>query len=306
MSGREKVYSSLNEALNAVFGEGAEVRERRAIHGGDCNDARLLVLSTGERVFLKSNNSKNLCFFTAEARGLDAIAGTETIATPKVLAVGTDAAEGMAFLLMEFVEEGRRRADFFEDFGRSLAAMHKAKPPLQMPAGKPLGFDEDNIIGFRPQCNTPQADWISFYRDCRLAPQVRDAQASGYLSKEDLQQADAVMTHLDRYLIEPEQPALVHGDLWGGNYMCGGDGSVLLIDPAAYIGHREVDLAMSQMFGGFPAAFYRAYQEAYPLQPGYEDRRPLYDLYQMLNHLNQFGASYLGSVRRILARYASA
>ncbi|MBR0090305.1 MAG: fructosamine kinase family protein [Lachnospiraceae bacterium] len=292
--------ATLSDALYALYGEGVSVKDRRAVHGGDCNDAHLLTLTNGARVFLKSNSFKNAGFFTAEAGGLAAIAGTKTLATPKVLAYGADKAEGIAFLLMEYIEEGRRKADFFEAFGRNLAAMHKTTPPVNMPEGKPYGFHEDNIIGFRPQINTPHADWISFYRDCRLSPQLRDAQAAGYLSKEDLRQADSVMAHLDRWLTEPEAPSLVHGDLWGGNYMTASDGSTMIIDPAAYIGHREVDLAMSEMFGGFPAAFYRAYREAYPLQPGYEDRRPLYDLYQMLNHLNQFGTAYLGSVRRIL------
>lgn len=298
-------YVSLGEALGACAGEGTKIKDRRAVHGGDCNDAYLLTLTDGRRIFLKSNHIGNAHFFTAEARGLRAIAETKAIAVPKVLACGTDKETQTVFLLMEYIEEGKKRADFFEAFGRNLAAMHRATPPVQMPAGRPCGFDEDNIIGFRPQVNTPHADWISFYRDCRLLPQLRDAQAAGYLSKEDLRQADSVMSRLDRWLIEPEAASLVHGDLWGGNYMTGTDGSAMLIDPAAYIGHREVDLAMSEMFGGFPAAFYRAYQEAYPLQPGYEDRRPLYDLYQMLNHLNQFGGSYLGSVRRILQRYAS-
>ena len=296
-------FSSLHQAIASLCGSDAEIKEKRTVHGGDCNDAQLLLLTDGTRLFLKSNDIGNLSFFTSERLGLLTIEKTGAIATPRVLAAGTDRELGISFLLMDYIEEGKKQPDFFADFGRRLSALHKADASSFVPGGR-FGFTEDNIIGFRPQINTPHNSFISFFRDCRLLPQITDAKKKGYLSADDLRMADHVLSHLDDYLIEPDAPSLVHGDLWGGNYMTGNDGLAVLIDPAAHVSHREVDLAMSEMFGGFSEDFYRAYEEAFPLQQGYRDRRPLYDLYQMLNHLNQFGASYLGSVRRILARYA--
>ena len=143
--------------------------------------------------------------------------------------------------------------------------------------------------------------WIPFFRERRLLPQLR--RGEGYLDEKDRRCAEKLLARLEELLPEPEAPSLLHGDLWSGNYITGPDGRAWLIDPAAYVGHREADLAMTELFGGYPAAFYDAYREAWPLQPGYEQRREIYNLYHLLNHLNLFGPSYLGSVRQILRRY---
>ncbi len=178
--------------------------------------------------------------------------------------------------------------------------MHQAQTDSFVPGGC-FGFTEDNYIGASPQDNTPAQHWVEFFRDHRLAPQL--AMAKDRLETDDLRAADLLMDRLDEFLIEPEQPSLLHGDLWAGNYMTGPDGCAWLIDPAVYAGHREADLAMTELFSGFPAQFYDAYREAWPLQPGYASRRDLYNLYHILNHLNLFGRSYLPSVRHIMAEY---
>ena len=163
------------------------------------------------------------------------------------------------------------------------------------------GFPQNNFIGARPQNNTWSDSWITFFRDQRLAPQFRDADS--YFTPADRTKITKLLDNLDRFLVEPEHPSLLHGDLWAGNVMCGPDGKAMLIDPACYIGHREADLAMTQLFGGFPQAFYEEYKKAAPLQPGYEERRDLYNLYQLLNHLNLFGPTYLGPVLSIVDEY---
>lgn len=160
------------------------------------------------------------------------------------------------------------------------------------------GFVADNYIGAAIQINTPKKSWVEFFRECRLLPQLR--MADRYLDAGLRRKADRLLAHLDRYLREPEFPSLVHGDLWGGNVLCGSDGRAWLIDPAAYVGDFETDLAMTELFGRFPPAFYRAYQEENPVDGEYQERKPIYQLYHLLNHLNLFGRSYLGSVAAIL------
>ena len=170
-----------------------------------------------------------------------------------------------------------------------------------VPVLRQYGFPQNNFIGARPQNNTWSDSWITFFRDQRLAPQFRDADS--YFTPADREKITKLLDNLDRFLVEPEHPSLLHGDLWAGNVMCGPDGKAMLIDPACYIGHREADLAMTQLFGGFPQAFYEEYKKAAPLQPGYEERRDLYNLYQLLNHLNLFGPTYLGPVLSIVDEY---
>ncbi len=284
------MFDSLENAISDVFGSGVTITGRRPIGGGDINDAYELRLSDGGHVFMKSNSVSRLPFFTAEIRGLEAIKKTGAIGTPEVLAVGTDSGVG-AFLLLRFIESGPRIAEYWETFGRELAAMHQVKQ-------ESYGFEEDNFIGATPQRNDRRDSFLEFFRDMRLKPQFD--MADHYFSSGDRKQIETLLCNMDRYYIEPDHPSLIHGDLWSGNHMTGSDGKAWIIDPATYVGHPEADLAMTELFGRCPEAFYDAYKEVFPLQPGYEKRRDFYNLYQLLNHLNLFGVSYLSSVRRIL------
>ncbi len=302
-----KTYHSLSLAIRDIYGERRHIVGRRPVSGGDINEAYALTLDDGTTLFMKSNVPGALANFIAEANGLEAIRATGAIGVPKVLAVGRDAA-GVAsddrsvseaeksFLLLEFLTGGKRIRNFWEVFARELAAMHRSD------VGDRYGFWEDNWIGDRKQENTLSDSWITFFRDSRLKPQFEAA--GRYFSSSDRMRIDRLMSHLDRYLTEPEKPSLVHGDLWAGNMITGNDGKGWLIDPAVYYGHPEVDIAMTQLFGGFSFQFYEAYREAGALDLGYHDRRDLYNLYHLLNHLNIFGSGYLSSVRQVLKRYA--
>ena len=290
-------YNSLAGALVDLFGNSVAITETDRLSGGDINKAYGLTLNTGDKIFMKANAKSNASFFTAEAAGLSAIASTKAISTPKIICTGTDDGEdvGYSFLLLEFIKSSGKISTYWETFAQELAAMHKAD------VGKEFGFSQDNFIGARAQQNTPASSWISFFRDQRLAPQFKAADS--YFTPADREKITKLLDNLDRFLIEPEQPSLLHGDLWSGNVMCGSDGKAMLIDPACYVGHREADLAMTELFGGFPQSFYDVYKEAFPLQPGYEERRDLYNLYQLLNHLNLFGPTYLEPVLSIVGEY---
>lgn len=297
-------FDSLDAAVTALFGDDLRVAGRSPVYGGDINQAYRLSLSDGSAVFMKCNAEKNLSFFAAEAKGLAALGGTDAIGVPRPLALGTDRAQRISFLLMEYLESAPRINRYWEVFGHELAALHRAGRSGAVPSdsSRPFGFETDNYIGASAQKNTPAADWITFFRDCRLLPQFKMAQR--YFDPGIRRQYDRLLDRLDSYLTEPEFPSLIHGDLWSGNAICGPDGKAWILDPAAYVGHHEAELAMTELFGGFPSAFYQAYDEMNPIDSGYRDRRDLYNLYHLLNHLNLFGRSYLGSVRRILDRYA--
>ena len=293
-------FTSQESALCSLFGEGTKIEGSRPISGGDINEAYGLTLTDGKCVFMKTNTKKNLSFFTAEAVGLTAIAQTNAIGSPHILGIGTDEGRGgYSFLLLEFISGKSRNRNYWEDFARQLAAMHRASTAGFVSDGK-YGFDRDNYIGRHDQINTGHDNWTSFFRECRLEPQFQDA--ASYFDREDQKRIIRFLDHVDEILVEPEYPSLLHGDLWGGNVITGNDGSAWLIDPAVYVGHAEADIAMTELFGGFPPAFYGAYQEAAPLQPGYERRRDVYNLYHLLNHLNLFGRMYLPEVKRIVER----
>ena len=297
-------HTSLAQALVSLYGNSVAITETDRLSGGDINKAYGLTLNTGAHIFMKANSKANADFFTAEAAGLSAIEATGVIKTPEILCTGTDDGEdvGYSFLLLKFIKSAKPRTDYWETFARDLAALHKADTKIFEISGK-FGFFQNNFIGARAQNNTPSDSWISFFRDNRLAPQFKDADS--YFTAEDRTKITKLLDHLEEFLIEPNQPSLLHGDLWSGNVMCGPEGKAMLIDPAAYIGHAEADLAMTELFGGFPEKFYDAYREANPLEPGYENRRDLYNLYQLLNHLNLFGPTYLGPVLSIVDEYVS-
>lgn len=290
-------YNSLEQAVNGCFGEDVKISGRSFVGGGDINDAFCLSLSNGRQVFVKSNSVNNISFFEAESAGLEAIASTGAIKTPKLLCMGCDRRAGISFLMMEMIESARPAKDCWEVFGNELAAMHGADTSAFVRGGR-FGFVSDNFIGASKQINECRDTWIGFFRQCRLEVQFRMAER--YFDRDLAAGINRFLDHLDEILIEPKQPSLLHGDLWSGNIITDHDGRAMLIDPAVYVGHAEADIAMTELFGRRPEGFYRAYRESGLLQPGYERRRDIYNLYHLLNHLNLFGRSYLGSVVDII------
>ncbi|MCD8382305.1 MAG: fructosamine kinase family protein [Clostridiales bacterium] len=297
-------FTSLELAVSAVFGESKRAMSRQAVYGGDINRAYRLTLSDGSAVFMKCNAAANIDFFRKEVDGLNALWAARTIGVPEPLALGVDRRQGFSFLLMEYLDTAPKRKDYWETFGHELARLHRAATAELVSENRalPFGFRTDNYIGASRQINTPKTGWIDFYRDCRLYPQIR--MAGQKLDSATRRKCESLLQRLDTLLSEPEFPSLLHGDLWSGNAVGGPDGKAWIYDPAAYVGHFEAELAMTELFGGFPATFYGAYHEANPIDPGYRERRDLYNLYHMLNHLNLFGGSYLSAVRGILNRYA--
>ena len=293
--------TSLEKTMVSILGNSVKIIDINRITGGDINDAVGLTLNDGSQLFMKCNKKDNISFFHTEAAGLKAIAQTNTIGTPHILSIGTeDSSAGCSFMLLEFIKEKRRISNYWETFAHQLAAMHQAPIENFVPAGS-YGFMENNYIGASPQINSAHQSWTSFFRDCRLEPQLKAAEQ--YFHAKDLKKFIRLLDQTDYFLKEPEHPSLLHGDLWSGNVITGNDGRAWLIDPAVYVGHAEADIAMTELFGRFPQTFYEAYQEVSPLQPEYEWRRDLYNLYHLLNHLNLFGAAYLASVKRILGKY---
>ncbi len=199
---------------------------------------------------------------------------------------------------MEEIPSGRLHSA--AAFGRSLAALHRNG------RSDSCGFDSNNWIGSTVQPNDRCTSWVEFFASRRLAYQWELAAQGGFTDSKSDKSMDTLLGNLKNIMPEPDAGGahLLHGDLWGGNWMAGADGRAYLIDPAVYYGHREADLAMTELFGGFPPGFRAAYLESWPLEPGFNERIPLYNLYHLLNHLNLFGASYWTSVRSILERFS--
>ncbi len=293
--------SSPEEAVRSLYGRDTFIKSTQPVSGGDINEACCLTLSTGTRLFCKRNRRRGASFFQAEAEGLAALRSPGVIGVPRPLALGEAASGRDAFLLLEWMQPGRKIRGYWETFGHELAALHRADCSSFTAPGAPFGFRHDNYIGATPQKNTPCGRWSDFFRDCRLMPQL---QAAGRWFDPALRRAASrLMDRIGDLLPEPEFPSLLHGDLWGGNCDCGPDGKVWIYDPAVYAGHHEAELAMTELFGSLPSAFYGAYHEVIPALSGYGERRDLYNLYHLLNHLNLFGGAWYGSVRSIILRF---
>ena len=292
---------SIRQCIRGLFGDDVQINRRIPVSGGDINQAYRLDLSDGETVFLKTNRPELEDMFHAEQEGLSALSASGVIAAVRPLYAGKDPEEGVSYLLLEHIQAGRPSRSFWEDFGSSLALMHRQNTDA-FPSGGRFGFTRDNYIGRTPQSNTPHRSFVAFFKKERLLPQIR--MADRWFEKKDYAAIERLLDRLDDLLIEPAFPSLLHGDLWGGNFLTDTEGKAVLIDPAAYVGCLEADLAMTELFGGFSSRFYDGYREVTSLAYGYEDRKDLYNLYHLLNHLNLFGSGYLPSVRRILYRYA--
>lgn len=271
------------------------VRSAKSVTGGDINQAAKLEFSSGNICFLKWNTTASPDMFVREVNGLKLLREANTaLIIPDVLSQGTTPG-GTGFLLMQYLEEGQGQSHSAADFGSELAQLHKTRADQ-------FGLDYDNYIGSLPQSNKRHSDWISFFVEERMEPQLGMAIDSGKLSMSIPPAFQQMYTQLPGIFPE-EAPSLLHGDLWGGNYFYNTEGQAVIYDPAVYYGHREMELAFTRLFGGFAPAFYRAYEQAYPLEPGFEKRKDIYNLYPLLVHTNLFGGSYARQVEGITRRF---
>jgi protein-ribulosamine 3-kinase len=262
--------------------------------GGSSLNATWRLDLAGERFFVKANAAARLDMFEAEAAGLADLAAAGAIRVPCPIASGT--AGGASFLALEWLDivAGGRDATM----GRALAALHRHTAAAH-------GWHRDNTIGTTPQDNTPSADWAQFFANRRIAPQLALAERNGHAELQRI--GDALLAAIPLLLADhAPAPSLLHGDLWSGNAARLADGTPVLFDPAVYYGDRETDLAMCALFGGFGADFHAAYRDAWPLPPGHDLRRDLYNLYHVLNHANLFGGGYVAQAAQRIARLRAA
>ena len=273
---------------------GKPIQGVSSLRGGDIHHAWKIDFQR-DSLFMKANNAPDAAaMFRTEALGLSILRESQSIRIPEEF--GTGRFEDWHYLLLEFIPSSNPPTEFWEDFGRQLASLHQTSQAA-------FGLDQDNYIGSLPQENKPHSDWAEFYIQSRLQVQVRLAKTKQLLSDTDLKLFEGVYTHI-RKSFPKVRPALLHGDLWSGNFLSAESGMAVLIDPAVYFGHGEVDLAMAKLFGGFHPNFFRAYAEILPLERGYGERQDLYQMYYLLVHLNLFGRSYYRSVMNIAERYA--
>lgn len=277
--------------LQAILTEtGLQVLRTEQVHGGDINQAFCLYTATG-KFFLKVNQAGIYPdMFLKEAAGLSQLKKTKTVAIPSVIKTGI--AGDLQYLLLEWIEKGTPDKKFWENFGHQLAALHQQPQDY-------FGWTTDNYIGRLKQSNKRHGTWDEFYTECRIMPLVETLFNKGLFTRADIHAAGHFCNQLDT-LFPVEHPSLLHGDLWSGNYSVTPDGHPIIFDPAVYFGHREMDLGMTQLFGGFDPRFYQAYQEIYPLEPGWEKRLKLTQAWPLLVHAVLFGGFYIGRAREVL------
>jgi fructosamine-3-kinase len=311
--------ATIAEALR-LAGDTTPLREQAPVGGGMISQVRRLRTDRGEYL-LKTGDHGRRGFFTAEARGLKLLASAGAVRVPDVLAFRDAESEAgdlrletcrspqasslkppaarKGFILLEWLaappHADRERAAAV--LGHQLAALHRATAPA-------FGLDHDNYLGTSPQPNGWMGSWLAFFRERRLGIQAELARRHGLLPSQRAKRLERLMGRLDTWIDDRAvQPSLMHGDLWGGNFILGPWGGPALIDPAVSYGDRETELGYTALFGGFPEAFYQAYDEAWPLPAGWLERRDLYNLYHLLNHLNLFGEGYGAQVDAVLRRY---
>ena len=264
-----------------------------AVLGGDITKALLLRTEDKSFFFKYSNDNVAIEMMACEAYGLNYLAKQKVLSVPG----SRKLVEFQKFggLIMDFVLKHPKSERFWINFGSGLAKLHKI-------TRENFGFDGDNFIGRLHQSNPSHDSWHEFYANERILPQVKLAVENGFFTGRDRKTAETFCNKIV-HLCPPEAPALLHGDLWSGNYLCGPGEIPFIIDPSVYFGHREMDIGMTRLFGGFDDQFYETYNESYPLASGWQERLKYSQLYYLLIHLNMFGRSYLSSVRNILAGF---
>jgi fructosamine-3-kinase len=292
----QEAYFLWQDLLTQATGQAFNVKQVQPLGGGCINQAAQLVGDDGRVFFVKFNTPDQAPVFGAEARGLKALQQASGLRVPDVVVSGSDA--NQSCLLLEFIEFQPLSGGAAGRFGELLAEQHASRADQ-------FGWQENNWIGETPQPNGWSSSWVDFWREQRLGYQIKLAEARGCSSAlvDDLQKLQAALPAF--FSDYQPRPSLVHGDLWSGNWAADEQGRPVIFDPAVYYGDREVDLAMTELFGGAGEDFYAAYQAAWPLDAGYPVRKQLYNLYHLLNHFNLFGGGYAQqahqTARRLLA-----
>lgn len=291
-------WNIISKHVEQACGESLQPESSRAI-GGGCINSAFMVQMDSRSVFIKTNSASRVAMFEAEADGLRELGQCRSIRIPKPLCWGI--AGNDAYLVMEYLNLGGSGNAW--TFGEALADMHGI---AQNKGDKPsYGWFRENTIGSTAQINEYEEDWHTFWLKHRLGFQLDMARKKG-ADSHFLRQGEKLKNSLGAFFsgYTPEA-SLLHGDLWSGNYAFEQSGQPVIFDPAVYFGDRETDIAMTELFGGFPADFYSAYQSVKPLDPGYRTRKTLYNLYHILNHFNMFGGGYLSQASSMINRLLS-
>lgn len=273
--------------------EYSKIRAVKQIEGGSINESFYVQTEEAE-FFMKFHANSPPAFFKSESTGLRLIKETNTISVPNHLSYSDQ--PGNAFLLLEWIE-GKKGADTEEILGQKLAQLHQC-------TGNMHGLHTDSYIGLLEQPNELNASWLEYYRNKRLAPQLEIGIDGGVVTGERREKLEKLISTLEEWIPSEVSPSYLHGDFYAGNWIVGPGGEPYVVDPSFLFGDRHLELAFSELFGGFSDRFYEAYQEAYPLEDYYEDIKPLYQLYYLLAHLNLFGEAYGPSIDHILQQYA--
>ncbi len=284
--------SFFESALFQSLGQNIIVKSSRFVSGGCINNTLMLDTDQGP-FFIKWNDDADNDLFEKEVKGLELLIQQEILNLPNVLGTGRVGMKN--YLLLNYIQKSAPKSYFWEEFGQSLAKLHQV-------TSNHFGLSHNNYIGRLPQNNEHMDDWIDFFINKRLEVQLGLAIYNGNIDAEFAKKFRLIYAQLPG-LLPKEPPALLHGDLWSGNFMSGNKGLPYLFDPAVYYGHREIELAFTRLFGGFDLAFYRSYHETFPLEAGFEERLDIYNLYPLLVHVNLFGTSYLSGINQTLRRF---
>jgi fructosamine-3-kinase len=284
-------WRDIEAAIRAAIAASFSI-DSRTVSGGGCINECHIVRGQGRAYFVKLNAPDKALMFSAEAAALDEIGRTQTVRVPRPVCHG--ACPAASWIVLEHLELHPAGDKSMRALGASLARLHQV-------TSRQYGWSRDNTIGSTPQVNAPADDWVEFWRERRLGFQLGLAQSNGHgrLAAGGERLMEKLPAFFNAY---SPSPSLLHGDLWSGNAAMISGGEPAIYDPALYYGDREADLAMTELFGGFPPSFYDAYRAEYPLDPGYEIRKSLYNLYHVLNHLNLFGGGYGAQAERMIER----
>ena len=284
------MWTEIARTITQATGQEFAIANTNSV-GGGCINQGYKISSDEAEYFVKLNDASQIEMFVAEAIGLKQMYATGTITVPQPICYGT--VDSSSYIVLQWLDLGRGGSQSYREMGRQLAAMHREG------TAERFGWERNNTIGSTPQINTQADNWADFFAEQRIGYQLKLAKRRGGSFPNTNKVVEAIK---DKLADRKPEASLVHGDLWSGNAAIAADGSPVILDPATYYGDRETDLAMTELFGGFPAAFYDGYNEAWQVDSGYQQRKSIYNLYHVLNHFNIFGGGYANQAQRIIGQ----